>query len=63
MVEYGCEKQISERSKLAATKCIGLPIGVLLKVKLNHRECMVWSFSIHGRKSNLSLLTGKRCRE
>ena len=33
MVEYGCEKQISEHSKLAATMFIGLPIGVLLKVK------------------------------
>ena len=33
VVEYGCEKQISEHSRLAATMCIGLPIGVLLKVK------------------------------
>ena len=33
MVEYGCEKQISEHSRLAATMWIGLPFGVLLKVK------------------------------
>ncbi|CAH3016204.1 unnamed protein product [Porites evermanni] len=46
LVEYGCEKQISEHSRLAATMCIGLPIGVLLKVKLT-RANQVYSFPIN----------------
>ena len=33
MVAYGCERQITEHSKLTATMCIGLPVGVLLKIK------------------------------
>lgn len=33
MVAYGCERQITEHSKLTATMCIGLPVGVLVKIK------------------------------
>ena len=31
--EYGCERQISDHSRLAATMSIGVPVGVILKVK------------------------------
>ena len=33
MVAYGCERQITEHSKLTATVCVGVPIGVVVKIK------------------------------
>ncbi|KAJ7393345.1 DnaJ (Hsp40), sub C, member 11 [Desmophyllum pertusum] len=46
LVEYGCERQISEHSKLAATMCIGMPVGVLVKIKLT-RASQVYNFPIN----------------
>jgi len=46
VMEYGCERQISEHSRLAATMCIGIPVGVLLKVKLT-RANQVYNFPIN----------------
>lgn len=46
VVEYGCERQISEHSLLAATVRIGVPIGVMLKVKLT-RASQVYNFPIN----------------
>lgn len=46
MVAYGCERQITEHSKLTATMCIGLPVGVLVKIKLT-RASQVYSFPIN----------------
>ncbi|KAL9971144.1 hypothetical protein ACROYT_G023633 [Oculina patagonica] len=46
MVAYGIERQITEHSKLTATMCIGVPVGVLVKIKLT-RASQVYSFPIN----------------
>ena len=33
VAEYGCEKQVTKFSTLGATVSIGIPIGVILKLK------------------------------
>ena len=33
MVEYGCEKKITQFSVVGASMVVGVPIGVALKIK------------------------------
>ncbi|XP_068753709.1 dnaJ homolog subfamily C member 11-like isoform X2 [Montipora capricornis] len=45
LIAYGCERQISDHSHLAATVRIGIPDGVCLKIKLT-RANQVYNFPI-----------------
>ncbi|CAH1239826.1 DNAJC11 [Branchiostoma lanceolatum] len=46
MVEYGAEKKISTHSRLGAFVSVGVPTGVMVKVKLN-RANQMYLFPIH----------------
>ncbi|XP_074654663.1 dnaJ homolog subfamily C member 11-like [Tubulanus polymorphus] len=46
IVEYGAEKKVSQFSVLGAHVVIGVPTGVLLKIKL-HRGNQTYNFPIH----------------
>ena len=36
LVEYGCEKKITQFSNLSASVAVGVPSGVMLKLRLFH---------------------------
>lgn len=46
MVEYGVERKVSEHSSLAMSMTVGVPTGVMLKIKLL-RGNQVYNFPIH----------------
>ncbi|KAK2157929.1 hypothetical protein LSH36_181g03013 [Paralvinella palmiformis] len=46
VAEYGCEKQVTKFSTLGATVSIGIPIGVILKLKMN-RGNQIYMIPIH----------------
>nr|CAG4650026.1 EOG090X03AJ [Sida crystallina] len=46
MVEYGLERKISEHSSLGVTMSVGVPTGVMLKIKL-YRGNQIYHFPIH----------------
>nr|CAG4644654.1 EOG090X03AJ [Leptodora kindtii] len=46
MVEYGLERKVSEHSSLAVSMSVGVPTGVMLKIKLL-RGNQAYSFPIH----------------
>ncbi|KAI0207079.1 DnaJ-like protein subfamily C member 11 [Lamellibrachia satsuma] len=46
VLEYGCEKKVSQFSVLGATMTVGTPMGVSLKIRLN-RGSQTYIFPIH----------------
>nr|CAG4650833.1 EOG090X03AJ [Simocephalus serrulatus]SVE94140.1 EOG090X03AJ [Simocephalus serrulatus] len=46
MVEYGLERKVSEHSSLAVSMTVGVPTGVMLKIKLS-RGNQIYNFPIH----------------
>nr|CAG4646907.1 EOG090X03AJ [Megafenestra aurita]SVE92290.1 EOG090X03AJ [Megafenestra aurita] len=46
MVEYGLERKVSEHSSLAVSMTVGVPTGVMLKIKLS-RGNQMYNFPIH----------------
>nr|XP_058958822.1 dnaJ homolog subfamily C member 11-like [Pocillopora verrucosa] len=46
VLQYGCERKISEHSTLTATMSIGIPTGVVVKIKLT-RASQVYNFPIN----------------
>ena len=64
MVLYGCERQISEHSNLAATVRVGIPDGVSLKLKwveliIIFLNPQIWLIMELLRDENFSFLTFK----
>ncbi|XP_046423389.1 dnaJ homolog subfamily C member 11 isoform X1 [Neodiprion pinetum] len=45
-LEYGAEKKVSQHSSLSASVSVGVPTGVILKIKLS-RASQTYSFPIH----------------
>lgn len=44
MVEYGLERKVSEHSSLAVSMSVGVPTGVMLKIKyVSSARFIVWS--------------------
>nr|CAG4636868.1 EOG090X03AJ [Ceriodaphnia reticulata]SVE72837.1 EOG090X03AJ [Ceriodaphnia reticulata] len=46
MVEYGLERKVSEHSSLAVSMTVGVPTGVMLKIKVS-RGNQIYNFPIH----------------
>ena len=46
MVEYGVDRKITEQSTLAATVAVGIPQGVVLRIRLN-RATQTYLFPLH----------------
>ena len=46
LVDYGIERKISAQSFIAATMTVGIPTGVLLKIRLN-RGSQTYFFPLH----------------
>ena len=46
MIEYGVDRKITEQSTLAATVAVGIPQGVILRIRLN-RASQTYLFPLH----------------
>lgn len=46
MIEYGVDRKITEQSTLAATVAVGIPQGVILRIRLN-RATQTYLFPLH----------------
>ena len=46
MIEYGVDRKITEQSTLAATVAVGIPQGVVLRIRLN-RATQTYLFPLH----------------
>ena len=46
VIEYGVDRKITEQSTLAATVAVGIPQGVILRIRLN-RATQTYLFPLH----------------
>ena len=46
VIEYGVDRKITEQSTLAATVAVGIPQGVILRIRLN-RASQTYLFPLH----------------